>query len=167
MTDRFKDSEMEIVGRDAQHSQDESEVATHRVSPKPEPEVVSDAEQSETNESDVKSERAGDRNAGKSRSILKIFLGNYIAGEQTKNMLPYMIFVTILAIIYIFNGFAMNAQHRKRSILIEQVKELRSKSMAFNAQKMQELRRSSILKRCQEQGLELEESVVPPKIVEK
>ncbi|MBO5873484.1 MAG: ABC transporter permease, partial [Rikenellaceae bacterium] len=96
-----------------------------------------------------------------------IFLGSYIVGPHTKKMMPYIVFVTVLAILYIVNGFAINAQHRKHSQLTEQVKELRSKSRAINAIKMQEMRRSSILKRCQERGIELEESVVPPKIVKK
>jgi hypothetical protein len=103
----------------------------------------------------------------KSISLLKIFLGDYMDNDKFKSMMPYVIFVTILAILYIYNGFANNAKHRQKAQLTEQIKELRSKSMAFNALKMQAIQRSSILNKCNEFGLELEESVTPHKIVEK
>jgi hypothetical protein len=159
MNDRYKDIEIEIVGRNY-----EPEPVAESTQPEID-EQYDDSFDSESEyfDSDDNTTESAQR---KNRSILNIFLGNYIAGEA-KSMLPYIVFVTILAIIYIFNGFAMNAQHRKHSRLTEQVKELRSKAMTINAQKMQDMQRSSILKRCQERGIELEESVVPPKIVEK
>ena len=161
MNDRYKDIEIEIVGRNY-----EPESVAESTQPEIDEQYDDSFDSDSESESFDTDDNATETTPRKSRSILNIFLGNYIAGEA-KSMLPYIVFVTILAIIYIFNGFAMNAQHRKQSRLTEQVKELRSKSMTINAQKMQDMQRSSILKRCQERGIELEESVVPPKIVEK
>ena len=177
MKDRYDDIEIEIVGG---NYRDEESECSSVAEPQPSVEPDDDYELDESEEPESQFDEldgaesdgseSGEEQEGaarKSRSLLTIFLGSYIVGPHTKKMMPYIVFVTVLAILYIVNGFAINAQHRKHSQLTEQVKELRSKSRAINAIKMQEMRRSSILKRCQERGIELEESVVPPKIVKK
>ena len=173
MKDRYEDIEIEIVGG---NYRDEEAEFSRKAEPQPSVEPDDEYELDESEDIDSPDDEESEESesgeeqenvARKSRSLFTIFLGSYIVGPHTKKMMPYIVFVTVLAILYIVNGFAINAQHRKHSQLTEQVKELRSKSRAINAIKMQEMRRSSILKRCQERGIELEESVVPPKIVKK
>ena len=172
MKDRYEDIEIEIVGG---NYRDEEAEFSRKAEPQPSVKPDDEYELDESEDIDSPDDESDESESGeeqenvarKSRSLFTIFLGSYIVGPHTKKMMPYIVFVTVLAILYIVNGFAINAQHRKHSQLTEQVKELRSKSRAINAIKMQEMRRSSILKRCQERGIELEESVVPPKIVKK
>lgn len=172
MKDRYEDIEIEIVGG---NYRDEEAEFSRKAEPQPSVEPDDEYELDESEDIDSPDDESDESESGeeqenvarKSRSLFTIFLGSYIVGPHTKKMMPYIVFVTVLAILYIVNGFAINAQHRKHSQLTEQVKELRSKSRAINAIKMQEMRRSSILKRCQERGIDLEESVVPPKIVKK
>lgn len=172
MKDRYEDIEIEIVGG---NYRDEEAEFSRKAEPQPSVEPDDEYGLDESEDIDSPDDESDESESGeeqenvarKSRSLFTIFLGSYIVGPHTKKMMPYIVFVTVLAILYIVNGFAINAQHRKHSQLTEQVKELRSKSRAINAIKMQEMRRSSILERCQERGIELEESVVPPKIVKK
>lgn len=107
----------------------------------------------------------------KEKSTIKRFMRGFVSGNvlsqpEVKRLMPYALFLAFLMLLYIGNGYRMQRLQRRYSKLNSEVKELRTKSLSINEMRMTATRRSEIIKALQERGIELEESVVPPKVIE-
>jgi hypothetical protein len=100
----------------------------------------------------------------KSSVGLKDFLtGSILTTDSVSKQLPYVMFLAFLAIFYIGNRYRYEKLVRKDKNLQIEVRNLRAESITTAAQLMFISKQSEVAKLCEERGLELKESVVPPK----
>lgn len=100
------------------------------------------------------------------RQAAEFVTGNIFSKKEFQSRMPYVIFLSILTILYIFNGFYINGLHSNSIKLSNQVKELRAKSMTLKSIRMSSTRQSYLIKQIEERGLTLEESLTPPKVID-
>ena len=101
------------------------------------------------------------------RQFARGFLsGNLLRLPAVQRHLKYAPIVAFLMILYIANGYYTQKLNRRYTKLNNEVKELRAKSLSLNEMRMTASRQSEIMKALQKHGIELEESVVPPTLVE-
>ena len=86
-------------------------------------------------------------------------LTRYIVVKQ----LPYIIFLTFLAIIYIANRFHAEKIFRETMKLKDELKELRTENIYIESEWMNFSKQSNVVKEIKKREIDLYESVVPPK----
>ncbi len=105
------------------------------------------------------------RKPGKAKtgSFLKELLSGSMVTEKIilKN-LWYILFITLLAAIYIGNRFHAEKVTRESTRLQREVKELRAESLSTSADLMYLSRQSVVYRLVMERGLGLEELKTPP-----
>lgn len=100
------------------------------------------------------------------------FMGGMLSGSilskaEVRKQYPYMLFVAVLMMFYIGNIFRMQSLYRRHEALTGEVKELRSKSVTLAANLAETTRQSAIIEELKRRGIDLQESVVPPKVISK
>ena len=104
---------------------------------------------------------------GRFRRNVRTFLsGGLLRRPDVLKKLPYVFFVLLLMLLYIANGYYTQKLNRRYTQLNNEVKELRTKSLSINEMRMTATRQSEIIQRLKEAGIDLQESVVPPQVVE-
>ena len=98
----------------------------------------------------------------KSGNSLKELLEGRIFADKFKRNGWFVLFITMLGIWYISNGYSMEKLHRERSDLESEVRDLRFESITAAANLMFIRKQSEVIKRIKEEGLSLEESKEPP-----
>ena len=98
----------------------------------------------------------------KSGNSLKELLEGRIVADKFKRNGWFVLFITMLGIWYISNGYSMEKLHRERSVLESEVRDLRFESITAAANLMFIRKQSEVIKRIKEEGLSLEESKEPP-----
>ncbi len=101
------------------------------------------------------------------RYVGQILSGSILTRAEVRRQYPYVLFTAVLMFLYIANGFHIQKLHRRHEKLTAQVKELRARSLTVSSLRMVSTRRSEIIRRLEERGIPLEESVAPPKIIDK
>jgi hypothetical protein len=96
-------------------------------------------------------------------SIKEWFDGSIITRDAIVKQLPFILFVSFLGIIYIGNRYQAEKIVRKINKIEKEVKDLRTQSIFTASELMKESRQSEVIKKINKEGLELEESVTPPK----
>ena len=86
---------------------------------------------------------------------------------EVRRQYPYVLFMALLMFLYIANGFHIQKLPRGRDRLTEQVKELRARSLTVSSLRMISTRQSEIIRELELRGIPLEESLSPPKVIEK
>ncbi len=92
-----------------------------------------------------------------------LLAGSLLTKERVVKQLPYILFVTALAFLYIGNRYHAEKVVRKNSILQDEVKELRAKSISTSAELMHISKQSEVIKLVKEKELGVKESRTPPK----
>ena len=92
-----------------------------------------------------------------------ILTGSVLTTDMVSKQLPYIFFLSFLAVFYIANRYRYEKLARKEKILQIEVRNLRAESITTAAQLMFISKQSEVAKLCEIRGLELKESVVPPK----
>lgn len=107
--------------------------------------------------------RTGEDKRKNTGSFLKELLSGSMVTEKIilKN-LWYVLLITFLAAVYIGNRFHAEKITRETTRLQQQLKELRSESLATSAELMYISRQSEVLRLVREKGLDLEEMKSPP-----
>jgi cell division protein FtsL len=107
--------------------------------------------------------KTGEDNRKKTGSFLKELLSGSMVTEKIilKN-LWYVLLITFLAAVYIGNRFHAEKITRETTRLQQELKELRSESLATSAELMYISRQSEVLRLVREKGLNLEEMKSPP-----
>jgi hypothetical protein len=77
--------------------------------------------------------------------------------------LPYIIFLAILAIIYIGNRYHAEKLVRRSGELQAELKELRAEAVTVSAELMHLSRQSEVLKLLRNNNMDLVESLDPPR----
>jgi hypothetical protein len=100
----------------------------------------------------------------KSSVGLKDFLtGSILTTETVTKQLPYIFFLAFLAFFYIANRYKYEKFVKQEKTLQLEVRNLRAESISTAAQLMFISKQSEVAKLCEIRGLDLKESVVPPK----
>jgi hypothetical protein len=102
-------------------------------------------------------------NTRKKVRIKELFDGTFLVRENMIRQLPYLLFLTFLGVIYIGNRF--HAEHMVRQIneLKIEVGNLRAEQITITSELMNISRPSEVAALVESKGLELKESMEPPK----
>lgn len=96
-------------------------------------------------------------------SLKGLLGGSLLTRERVVRQLPYILFLTMLAFIYIGNRYHAEKLVRKNSELQEEVKELRAKAITTSAELMRLSQQSQVIKLIRTKDMGLKQSVTPPK----
>lgn len=92
--------------------------------------------------------------------------GNLLRFPEVQRQLKYALIVAVFMLAYIALGYYTQQLNRRYSRLADEVKELNTKSLSLSEMRMTATRQSEIIRALREHGIALEESVVPPQVVE-
>lgn len=95
------------------------------------------------------------------RSVLNIFSGNFLSKDYVILQLPYILFLTLIGLGYIANGFYAEKSVRQISRLNSRLKELKSEYIISKSELMFMSNQSELARSVAPFGLK--ESTVPPK----
>jgi len=98
-----------------------------------------------------------------SLGLKDILTGSVLTSEMVSRQLPYILFMALLAVFYIGNRYRYEKLVKKEKNLQVEVRNLRAESITTAAQLMFISKQSEVAKLCEKRGLELKESVVPPR----
>lgn len=98
----------------------------------------------------------------KSGASVKSVLEGSLLAEKLRQNIWYVLFVAVLGILYITNGYSTEKLHRERIALEKEVKDLRFESLTRAADLMFIRKQSEVIKRIKDEGLDLQESKEPP-----
>lgn len=102
----------------------------------------------------------GESRSGGFRSIID---GSLLTREQVVKQLPFVLFLSFLAIVYIANRYHAERILRETTSLQTELKELRSEQISITSELMRLSQQSEVARLVREQNLGLKESVEPPK----
>lgn len=94
------------------------------------------------------------------KSLSSVFSGSFLSNDKTLRHLPYFMFLAVIAILYIANGYYADDKIREANRLSNQLKELRSEYIATKSELMFASKQSEVAKAAAVLGLK--EPVVPP-----
>jgi hypothetical protein len=97
------------------------------------------------------------------RSIATVVSGNFLSQEITLKNLPFIFFLSFLAVCYIANGYYADDQVRKVNQLSNEIKELRTQYMVVKDSFIIKSKQTEIARVLAKQQTGIKESVVPPK----
>jgi len=112
---------------------------------------------------------AGRKNTGK-RSKFLAFLrslldGSYLTLDRSPGLLPFLLFVSFIAILLIANTYLAEKKARRIETYRNEVTELRTIYISYKSELMQLSNQSEIARRLSHQGFV--ESTVPPRMINK
>lgn len=100
--------------------------------------------------------------AGKvARSVINVVSGSFLTREQTLRQLPFIFFLSLLAVGYIANGYYAEEKIRQLNRVTLELKELHSEYIITKSDLMFISKQSEVAKASSKLGIH--ESVVPPK----
>ena len=94
--------------------------------------------------------------------IRELLDGTVLTKGLITRQLPYLIFLTLLAIIYIGNRYNAEKIVRQTAVLQNEIKELRAEAITTASELMFISKQSEVSKLVKQNNLNLEESVEPP-----
>jgi hypothetical protein len=103
-----------------------------------------------------------ERGTGKvARSLMDILNGNFLTSETVVSYLPFIFYLTFIAMVYIGNGYQAENTIRDINRLSNELKELRSEYITTKSELMFRSKQSEVAKSLEIYSIK--ESVVPPK----
>lgn len=94
--------------------------------------------------------------------IADIINGNILTREKVLGHLPYVLYISLLALIYIANGFLAEGNVRRLNTVGNEMKELRSEYITIKSDLMYKSKQSELARIIEQKGLGLRESYQPP-----
>lgn len=98
-------------------------------------------------------------------SFKQIIDGSLLTRKSVIRQLPFILFLTLLAVLYIANRYNAMRITRQVNELQAEIRELRARSITLAAELMNMSRQSQVAKMVKEKGLDLKESVTPPRVL--
>ncbi len=96
-----------------------------------------------------------------SRSIISVISGSFLTRREMLQQLPFVFFLSLLAIGYIANGYYAEEKIRQLNRVTSELKELHSEYIITTSDLMFISKQSEVAKAAEKLGIR--ESVVPPK----
>ena len=114
-------------------------------------------------------EEKQERKESKFGSIKDLLDGSLIANDFIAGQLLYIVFLVILAFVYIANRYNAEKVVRANIELTKEINDLRAEAITTSSELMFISKQSEVAKLVENRGLGLKESVEPPKkiIIEK
>lgn len=113
------------------------------------------------------SEKAGERVPAKEnkmvRSVANVVSGSFLSKESTLKNLPFIFFLSFLAVCYIAKGYYDDDQVRKLNRLTNELKELQTQYIVVKDSLVIKSKQTEVAKALANQSTGIKESVVPPK----
>jgi hypothetical protein len=105
------------------------------------------------------------------KEIKNLSLRDFLNGEVftsafVTKKLSYILFVALLAFIYIANHYKVESLLTELTLVKKELKELRSEAITTSSELMQISKQSQVEKRLREEGVGLEPLSEPPRILE-
>jgi Bacteriodetes cell division protein (FtsL-like) len=97
------------------------------------------------------------------RSVANVVSGSFLSKDATIKSLPFIFFLSFLAICYIANGYYADDQVRKANKLTNEIKELRTQYIVVKDSLVVKSKQTEVAKALAVQATGIKESVVPPK----
>jgi hypothetical protein len=94
------------------------------------------------------------------KGLSSVFSGTFLTNEKTLKHLPFIVFLALIAIFYIANGYYADDKIREVNKISNQLKELRSEYISTKSELMFASKQSEVAKSAEQIGLK--EPVVPP-----
>lgn len=108
-------------------------------------------------------EEKHERKESKLGSIKDLLDGSLIANDFVVKQLPYIVFLVVLAFIYIANRYHAEKVVRANIELSQEISDLRAEAITTSSELMFISKQSEVSKLIEKRGLGLKESVVPPR----
>jgi Bacteriodetes cell division protein (FtsL-like) len=124
------------------------------------PEVHSD---NKKNEKKKQPAQPDSENRKKKVGLKELIDGTFLVRENMIKQLPYLLFLTLLGVVYIGNRFHAERMVRKIDELKIEVGNLRSEQITITSELMNISRPSEVALLVESKGLGLKESMEPPK----
>lgn len=124
------------------------------------PEPVEDRLTAEEIESKVERPQKSRKKGVLAKGLSSVFSGTFLTNEKTLKHLPFILFLALIAIFYIANGYYADDKIREVNKISNQLKELRSEYISTKSELMFASKQSEVAKAAEELGLK--EPVVPP-----
>lgn len=97
-------------------------------------------------------------------SILRgIIDGSLLTRTKVIRQLPFVLFIVFIGIIYISNRYHAEALRSDRESLRSEIAELRSEAVYVSSELMKLSRQTEVADEVEKKGLQLKESIEPPK----
>ena len=97
------------------------------------------------------------------RSVANVVSGSFLSQESTVKNLPFIFFLSFLAVCYIAKGYYDDDQVRKLNRLTNEIKELRTQYIVVKDSLVIKSKQTEVAKALADQSTGIKESVVPPK----
>lgn len=97
------------------------------------------------------------------KGVASVVSGNFLSKEATLKNLPFIFFLSFLAICYIANGYYADDQVRRVNKLNNDIKELRTQYIVVKDSLVVKSKQTEVAKALALQQTGIKESVVPPK----
>lgn len=94
------------------------------------------------------------------KGLSSVFSGTFLTNERNLQHLPFIIFLALIAILYIANGYYADDKIREVNKVSNQLKELRSEYISTKSELMFASKQSEVARSAEKLGLK--EPVVPP-----
>ncbi|MCF8236049.1 MAG: hypothetical protein K9G67_13825 [Bacteroidales bacterium] len=111
----------------------------------------------------VKKKRETKKQIGDERfekSVHNVLGGSFLSREKTLSLLPFLFFLTLMAILYISNIYVAESKKRQIEKLNAELKEFEYEFKSTKSELMFQSNQSQLTKRLTEKGIK--ESKVPP-----
>ncbi len=100
------------------------------------------------------------KKSGVVKSLTTVFSGTFLGNENTLKHIPFVLFLSLVAIFYIANGYWADDKIRQVNRITAQLKELRSEFISTKSDLMFISKQSEVARLVDTLGLK--EPVVPP-----
>ena len=94
--------------------------------------------------------------------LRNIMDGSILTRDSVIDQLPYVLFLTLIAVLYIGNRYHAEKIMRETNVAQSSLKELRAESITSASKLMYISKQSEVARLVRERGLELKEAVKPP-----
>jgi hypothetical protein len=98
------------------------------------------------------------------KGLSKVFGGSFLSNDKAVEMIPFILFLGVIAIFYIANGYYADDKIREVNKTSNEIKELRTEYISSKSDLMFVSKQSEIAKRVETLGLK--EPVVAPMKIE-
>ncbi|GAB5539693.1 MAG: hypothetical protein Salg2KO_17960 [Salibacteraceae bacterium] len=99
----------------------------------------------------------------KQNPIAAVLTGSLLTQDSVVKHLPYMLFLALLGLVYIANGYMAESSVRDINRAQQQIKELRSEQISMKSELNNTIIESELKKIIGKRGMGLTESIDPPK----
>lgn len=108
-------------------------------------------------------EESAETKNGRKTNIRDIIDGSLLTNEFLVRQFPFILYLVFLALLYIGNRYHAEKIVRETLRTQVEIKELQSESVTIASELMFISRQSAVQRMLNQQGIELKESIAPPK----